>query len=538
MVEASGPAPFGDIPASLSIGTSQSVRRNAGGTAFEAYTPSAGVTTFIGLSDVPNSYSGQGLKGVRVNVAASGLEFYTISGGTPGGSDKQLQYNNANTFGGIPSLTYDGTIPATVTLSTLGDTATGLLLQDVTPATNANFYHSPSLQFTAQTWNTTAGASQPVDFRIHNEPASYTGANATWDFDYRQNGGAWLRGFWWDTNLPGLVLSNGNKFSTDNIYDVSSDVYIKDPIISNNLADGVKVIGAINGMKFRPNNTNQLLGLQLIPNGSIANYPASLFLLSTDYVADLTNYSGLDIISKGTSDTYHSISSLKGGSGVLHPINIEAVNSVGATAQLVIGTDGGVSVGTGTQAGSTNLLVAGAVNSVGGYKVNGAATASTILKGNGTNYVASTETYAAPGTSGNVMTSDGTNWTSSAVSTNYRVGGFTAHFSRGGVAIQTNDTIITPWTCPYSGTITGYSISADTGTCTLKTWKKANGTAIPTIADVISTSGVSLATGTHIRSSTVSDFTTTTVTAGDMFMAQVTATSGPTDITFQVEITR
>jgi hypothetical protein len=118
------------------------------------------------------------------------------------------------------------------------------------------------------------------------------------------------------------------------------------------------------------------------------------------------------------------------------------------------------------------------------------------------------------------------------------VGGFTAHFSRGGAAIQTNDTIITPWTCPYSGTITGYSISADSGTCTLKTWKKANGTAIPTIADVISTSGVSLSTGTHIRSSTVSDFTTTTVTAGDMFMAQVTAVSGATDITFQVEITR
>jgi hypothetical protein len=118
------------------------------------------------------------------------------------------------------------------------------------------------------------------------------------------------------------------------------------------------------------------------------------------------------------------------------------------------------------------------------------------------------------------------------------VGGFTAHFSRGGAAIQTNDVILTPWTCPYSGTITGYSISTNTGTCTLKTWKKANGTAIPTIADVISTSGVSLSTGTHIRSATVTDFTTTTVTAGDMFMAQVTATSGPTDITFQVEITR
>jgi len=42
------------------------------------------------------------------------------------------------------------------------------------------------------------------------------------------------------------------------------------------------------------------------------------------------------------------------------------------------------------------------------------ATSNTILKGNGTNWVASTETYAAPSTSGNVMTSDGTNWTSAA----------------------------------------------------------------------------------------------------------------------------
>lgn len=41
-------------------------------------------------------------------------------------------------------------------------------------------------------------------------------------------------------------------------------------------------------------------------------------------------------------------------------------------------------------------------------------TSWTILKNNGTTFVASTETYAAPGTSGNVLTSDGTNWTSSA----------------------------------------------------------------------------------------------------------------------------
>src|SRR6185295_8942017 len=43
---------------------------------------------------------------------------------------------------------------------------------------------------------------------------------------------------------------------------------------------------------------------------------------------------------------------------------------------------------------------------------NASATSGKVIKSDGTNWVASTETYAAPGTSGNVMTSDGTNWTS------------------------------------------------------------------------------------------------------------------------------
>lgn len=45
---------------------------------------------------------------------------------------------------------------------------------------------------------------------------------------------------------------------------------------------------------------------------------------------------------------------------------------------------------------------------------NASATSGKIIKSDGTNWVASTETYAAPGTSGNVLTSDGTNWTSAA----------------------------------------------------------------------------------------------------------------------------
>ena len=43
---------------------------------------SAGSTSFLGLSDTPSSFSGASLKGVRVNVGESALEFFTLSGDT------------------------------------------------------------------------------------------------------------------------------------------------------------------------------------------------------------------------------------------------------------------------------------------------------------------------------------------------------------------------------------------------------------------------------------------------------------------------
>ena len=50
----------------------------------------------------------------------------------------------------------------------------------------------------------------------------------------------------------------------------------------------------------------------------------------------------------------------------------------------------------------------------GGTGASNTATSRKILVGDGTNFVSSTETWAVPGTSGNVLTSDGTNWTSAA----------------------------------------------------------------------------------------------------------------------------
>ena len=107
----------------------------------------------------------------------------------------------------------------------------------------------------------------------------------------------------------------------------------------------------------------------------------------------------------------------------------------------------------------------------------------------------------------------------------------------GGSAISTGK-VKGYWTCPFAGTIAGYNISVDTGTCTVKTWKVATGTAVPTIANVISTSGVAISSGTHVTSTTTSDFTTTTVAAGDIFAWDITAVASVTQMTFELVFTR
>lgn len=103
----------------------------------------------------------------------------------------------------------------------------------------------------------------------------------------------------------------------------------------------------------------------------------------------------------------------------------------------------------------------------------------------------------------------------------------------GGSAIATG-TVSGTARIPNACTLTGWSITATgaTGTVTVKFWNTATGTAIPTIANVINTSGVSLTTGTAVASSTLTDFTDTSYAAGDMIRCAITAVdSAATDLT-------
>lgn len=93
--------------------------------------------------------------------------------------------------------------------------------------------------------------------------------------------------------------------------------------------------------------------------------------------------------------------------------------------------------------------------------------------------------------------------------------------------------------CPYPANISGYSFVLDTGTATVKTWKRAMGASKPTSANSISTTGVSITSGTAFRSAVVTDFTTLAVAANDIFAFEITVLTGPpTELSFELELTK
>lgn len=85
-------------------------------------------------------------------------------------------------------------------------------------------------------------------------------------------------------------------------------------------------------------------------------------------------------------------------------------------------------------------------------------------------------------------------------------------------------------------TIVGFSILTDAGTATVKTWRVATGgTAIPTVANTISTSGVAISTGTALYSTTVTDWTSTAIAANDLLAFNLSSVATAKQITFQVD---
>ena len=100
------------------------------------------------------------------------------------------------------------------------------------------------------------------------------------------------------------------------------------------------------------------------------------------------------------------------------------------------------------------------------------------------------------------------------------------------VAAGTTDYITVPMGCAIKA---WNLVLLPSGTITVKFWKVATGTAAPTAANAINTSGVGISTGTAVHSTTLSDFTTTAVAANDIMAMNVTAVTTATYVTGTLE---
>lgn len=109
----------------------------------------------------------------------------------------------------------------------------------------------------------------------------------------------------------------------------------------------------------------------------------------------------------------------------------------------------------------------------------------------------------------------------------------TAGFVNGGSTLASGTTFPQYAVCTtlaVAGTIQAYTIQVNAGGVTFKLWKNSSASALPTVSDSISTSGFSISGATKVHSATLTDLSTTSLSAGDNLCVQLSAVSGaPTD---------
>ncbi len=104
----------------------------------------------------------------------------------------------------------------------------------------------------------------------------------------------------------------------------------------------------------------------------------------------------------------------------------------------------------------------------------------------------------------------------------------------GGSALTAGATQYGVMVVPFACTIASWDIAVDAGTASIKLWRVATGgTAIPTSANSINTSGVAIASGTYIHSTTLTDFTSTAIAANDVVAINLSAAATAKYVHFQ-----
>lgn len=189
----------------------------------------------------------------------------SVSGGSPGGSSTQVQFNNAGSFAGTSAATADAThvfIPTLYGASTSGgdllldpsSNATkgviyiggdhtskydptnhlltinrsanatnfnnGLVLTDTVAATaGSTIQNAPSLEFDGAGWGTTAGTSQAVKWRLSGQSTTSSVAGGQFNIQSSLNGAAFT--------TPFLVDNSGNVTAGGNLILGTGSTFIK-----------------------------------------------------------------------------------------------------------------------------------------------------------------------------------------------------------------------------------------------------------------------------------------------------------------------
>ncbi len=296
---------------------------------------------------------------ITTNATTDTITF-TGAAATPGGSTTQLQYNNAGAFGGISGYTTDGT---SVTVA-----------NDTPLIFGGGIGNSTALKTGSDgTFLFDTGANQNIKFKGTNGGGTswgYTDGSFNYVFRSDSSGNATANG----------TITTGTNGGTNGNVTFNGSTSGSTALIATAAATGTITLPAATGTVALNNGSNLTIASQAIG----------------------------DILTATSTTAYGRLAAVATGS-VLASAGTGTAPAWSSAPQLTT-----IELGAATD--TTLARVSAGVISVEGVRVitSAGTTSGTILKNNGTTFVASTETYAAPGTSGNVLTSDGTNWTSAA----------------------------------------------------------------------------------------------------------------------------
>ena len=184
-------------------------------------------------------------------------------------------------------------------------------------------------------------------------------------------------------------------------------------------------------------------------------------------------------------------------------------------------------------------LASGIVKSTvsGGVSTPSVVSDTTTVNGQSCALAGSCTVTAVP-VAGNNVTVNGQTCTLGSSCTVGVTRGLSFSFDGGGAALVTGKVLYIR--VPFACTIANWSILSTTAeTVTVTLWRVATGgTAIPAVGNTISTSGVSLSSGTAVYSTTVSDFTSTTIATNDLLAANLSAVTASQFVNYTLGCTQ